>query len=246
MELLKEKLKRKSESEYKNAAEIAAINDEIGMEYLLRGDFQNCYYYLSLASNSRMQIYSNTDHPDKAASFFNLSILSKMNGDMKNFLNYSKYCLDMRKRLYTGNHPKIAICSSNMGLAHLCLGNSRKGLDYCKEAFEMVYGDLNKSTDYSSCLFNLALAYWLNKEDKLGNKYFKEALDSIKAFYGENYAELRNYLCNELNSYKHFNKSENQQAMSMIVELNNELKSAQMKVDSSKKHKIGMEIIDRF
>ena len=52
-------------------------------------------------------------------------------------LDYLTQSLEMRQRLFKGDHPDVARSLSNVGSGHVALGDTWKALEYLSQALKM-------------------------------------------------------------------------------------------------------------
>ena len=95
--------------------------------------------YAQQALRIRESLYGSLldGHTDLADTLSLMGIIHYDLGEYSDSLGYSMRAYEMRKKLYTGNHPKIANSLYNLGLVYNKLGDEHKSTEYLSRSYEM-------------------------------------------------------------------------------------------------------------
>ena len=117
--------------------ELAISLDAIAGTYSDTGKEKKAFEYYERALGIREKILKKEDNPYLAKSYNSIGLSYCRLGDNENAYKFFLKSLEMRQRLYKGDHHEIAMSYNNIGLAVSQMGEAKKSLEYKFISLEM-------------------------------------------------------------------------------------------------------------
>lgn len=99
--------------------------------------------------------------------------------------------MEVNKKFYRDNHPKIASTYNNLGLTCSARGNYEEAVQYQMKALAIYkhnYGE--DHAEIAGCLNNIASVYTRMKDYTLALEYFNKSLDMYQKILGEQHLKV--------------------------------------------------------
>ena len=137
-------------------------------------------------------------HPHMLGTVLNnLGLLWSGKGDYGKAIEYYEQALTNWEKIFSKNHPKIAVTLSNLGTAQYALGNLQQAADIFHQARsinESIYGKIH--VDVAADLNNLGAVYNDMGEPEKAIEYYEEALTIWLEIYNERHPNIAVTLAN--------------------------------------------------
>jgi tetratricopeptide (TPR) repeat protein len=110
-----------------------------------------------------------------------------INQNFKEALLTAKFCLDIRKKLFKGDHDSVASGLNNISLIYQDLGEYEKALKYAQDELDMTMRLFKGDHDsIATGLNNISLIYEDLGEYEKASKYAQDSLDiTMRLFKGD-------------------------------------------------------------
>lgn len=139
----KEALKIDKRINHDKAAKLAIRNNNLGVAYTYKGEFEEAEFYLQTGIGKAKQAKSHYI-PEVAAGISNLAKLHSKRGDLDKAKNLFQEAYDFDREFISDNELKIALRLVNLGCANLQIGNTRQAITEIESALEIEKRVLNE------------------------------------------------------------------------------------------------------
>jgi len=167
-----------------------------GTDYYNLGDFKNAIECFFEASDLFEKIMGK-DHPDYAASLYNLGFLYDSIGDYVKAEIYYLEAASIREKILGKDHPSYAASLNNLGMLYYNMGDYVRAERYYLEAiniWEKVFG--KEHPDYAASLNNLGILYYNMNDYIKAERYSLEAISILEKTLGKEYPGYARSLSN--------------------------------------------------
>lgn len=163
--------------------------------YLATGKYNKAEEYETIALQLKQKLFGENSE-EVVASYNNLGTIY-LTSDPDRSLDYYEKSLGVYQRLHQGNHPKLAIANTNIGIAYNQLelyGDAINSFESAKKIWEKIYPDGHPNL--AIVLQNLGSAYAKQKNPKVATEYYEKAIAIYTKAYGTKHPALASVLNN--------------------------------------------------
>ena len=89
------------------------------------------------------------DHPDVAASFYNIGVVYRQKGDLENALVQHQKALEIRTRVFGSEHPDVATSYQNLAAVYHRQGNHVQTKEMATKAYHIFLKVLGPDHPYT-------------------------------------------------------------------------------------------------
>lgn len=150
---------------------------------------------LSLSYLNRACAYAGPESMETAECYNDMGYVYVEQGQFDKATQYLSQSLDLRKKLVSGNHPKIAVALNSMASCLAAQGKTNEALEYHHKSLavrQAAFGD--NSIEVALSYYNIGVTLVGKKEYEKSIDYIKRALSIVKLLkQGEKERQL---LCN--------------------------------------------------
>jgi CHAT domain-containing protein len=176
-----------------NTKEAARCLANIASYYLATGKYNKAEEYETIALQLRQKLFGESSE-EVAASYNNLGTIY-LSSDPDRSLDYYEKALTTYQQLHRGNHPKLAIANTNIGIAYNQLelyGDAINSFDTAKKIWEQIYPDGHPNL--AIVLQNIGSAYSKQKNAKVAEEFYDKAISIYTKSYGTKHPDLASAL----------------------------------------------------
>ncbi|MCX8490184.1 MAG: tetratricopeptide repeat protein, partial [Cyclobacteriaceae bacterium] len=163
--------------------------------YLATGKYNKAEEYETIALQLRQKLFGESSE-EVAASYNDLGTIY-LSSDPDRSLDYYEKALATYQQLHRGNHPKLAIANTNIGIAYNQLklyGDAINSFNIAKKIWEQIYPDGHPNL--AIVLQNIGSAYSKQKNPKVAKEFYDKAISIYGRSYGKKHPELASALNN--------------------------------------------------
>ena len=178
-----------------NTKEAARCLASIASYYLATGKYNKAEEYETIALQLRQKLFGESSE-EVAASYNNLGTIY-LSSDPDRSLDYYEKALATYQQIHRGNHPKLAIANTNIGIAYNQLelyGDAINSFDIAKKIWEQIYP--GGHPNLAIVLQNIGSAYSKQKNPKVAEEFYEKAISIYTKSYGTKHPELASALNN--------------------------------------------------
>jgi CHAT domain-containing protein/tetratricopeptide (TPR) repeat protein len=172
-----------------NSKEGAVCLANIALVFMTTGKYNQAEEYESIALQIRQKLFGELSE-EVAASYNSLGLIH-LSTDPERSLEYYEKALTTYQKLHDGDHPKIAIANTNMGISYLQLelyGDAVNHFDDAKKIWEKIYPNGHPNT--ALVLRNLGRTYGKMKNQSTALDYLNKAVSIYQKSYGEKHPDI--------------------------------------------------------
>ena len=137
----------------------AEVFHVIGNYYVELCDYAKALAHLQRSLLIREKVYG-YEHPDYAASLYNIASCYRDLGDYSKALEYFQQCLAICGKVYGTEHPSYAVSLNDIGMCCAYLSDYVRALEFFQQSLaikEKVYG--REHSSYAASLDNIGVVY---------------------------------------------------------------------------------------
>lgn len=140
-------------------------------------------------------------------------------------IDFLNRALVLAEKFFNKNHPTVADCLNNLGMALMKGGEAGKAIDCFERALEIdkiVFG--NNHPNVATNLYNIGIALKESGEGWLGIDYLKQAWITYEEVYGQEHPEVAKTLSTlgcTLMKYGHIKKAKACLRRALVIEIKN-------------------------
>ena len=132
-----------------------------------------------------------TDQTKKAHIFNQLGYINTDQGELSKALEYYEKSLEIKKKVYSENHPSLVELYNNIGLVYDRMGEYLKVLDYFEKSLEIQKKTLPLNhPDLGTSYNNIGFVYNSMREHSKALKYFEKSLQIRTEAFPEKHSDL--------------------------------------------------------
>ncbi len=161
----------------------------LGQAYSSTGKYAQAVEQLQMALTIRQDKLSET-HELIAASYNDLGMVYGQT-DVDKALDYFDKAVELYTKLHGGNHPKIAIANTNMGLAYRSMklyGDAITNFEDALKIWQSIYPNPNPAQAF--VLLNLGQTYAIMGELNTALSYYEKALSIYESTHGRKHPDI--------------------------------------------------------
>jgi CHAT domain-containing protein len=189
LENLEESLSKFKVAKKENSKEGANCLSTIASVYLATGKYNQAEENETIVLQTKQNLFGEWSE-EVAASYNNLGLIY-LTTDPDKALDYYEKALTTYQKLHSGDHPKMAIANTNMGISYSQLelyGDAVNHYETAKRIWEKIYPAGHPNT--ALVLRNLGRTYGKMKNQKTALEYLNKAAAIYEKSYGEKHPDL--------------------------------------------------------
>lgn len=182
----------------KTAMSRASVFNNLGVTYIVSGDYKRALEYLKKALREWQQFDVKDYHSELGTTYDCLGVTYGELGDYKKALVFQEKSLNISLSLFGESHPKVATSYNNVGCTYGDLGDEKKALEYLEKALRIrlsLFGE--NHPDVALSFDNVGTTLGELGDNQKGLEYIEKSLQIRLSLFGNDHPDVANSYYNK-------------------------------------------------